>query len=108
MGDVVLGELLADRGLVPTYQRELDYFVVVVSARERPEALRIAQALRESGKSVAYSLRDQSLLKQMKVAGREGASVVLIIGPSELERGCFIARDMTSGEEREVVLSDLV
>ena len=108
MGDVVLGELLADRGLVPAFQRELDYFVVVVSAQERPEALRIAQALRESGKSVAYSLRDQSLLKQMKVAGREGASVVLIIGPGELERGCFIARDMTSGEEREVVLSDLV
>ena len=108
MGDVVLGELLADRGLVPTFQRELDYFVAVVSAQERPEALRIAQALRESGKSVAYSLRDQSLLKQMKVAGREGASVVLIIGPGELERGCFIARDMTSGEEREVVLSDLV
>ena len=108
MGDVVLGELLADRGLVPTFQRELDYFVAVVSAQERPEALRIAQALRESGKSVAYSLRDQSLLKQMKVAAREGASVVLIIGPGELERGCFIARDMTSGEEREVVLSDLV
>ena len=108
MGDVVLGELLADRGLVPTFQRELDYFVSVVSAQERPEALRIAQALRESGKSVAYSLRDQSLLKQMKVAAREGASVVLIIGPGELERGCFIARDMTSGEEQEVVLSDLV
>ena len=108
MGDVVLGELLSDRGLVPAFQRELDYFVVVVSAQERPEALRIAQALRESGKSVAYSLRDQSLLKQMKVAAREGASVVLIIGPGELERGCFIARDMTSGEEQEVVLSDLV
>ncbi len=108
MGDVVLGELLSDRGLVPTFQRELDYFVVVVSAQERPEALRIAQALRESGKSVAYSLRDQSLLKQMKVAAREGASVVLIIGPGELERGCFIARDMTSGDEQEVVLSDLV
>ena len=108
MGDVVLGELLSDRGLVPKFQRELDYFVVVVSAQERPEALRIAQALRESGKSVAYSLRDQSLLKQMKVAAREGASVVLIIGPGELERGCFIARDMTSGEEQEVVLSELV
>ena len=108
MGDVVLGELLADRGLIPTFERELDYFVVVVSAQERPEALRIAQALRESGKSVAYSFRDQSLLKQMKAAGREGASVALIIGPAELERGCFIARDMTSGEEREVMLSDLI
>ena len=58
MGDVVLGELLADRGLIPTFERELDYFVVIVSAQERPEALRIAQALRESGKSVAYSFRD--------------------------------------------------
>ena len=27
---------------------------------------------------------------------------------SELERGCFVARDMTSGEEREVMLSDLI
>jgi histidyl-tRNA synthetase len=103
MGDVVLGELLSDRGLVPTFQRELDYFVVVVSAQERPEALRIAQALRESGKSVAYSLRDQSLLKQMKVAAREGASVVLIIGPGELERGCFIARNTTSCSSPDVI-----
>ena len=108
MGDVVLGELLADRGLVPTFRRELDYFVVAVSPEERPEALRIAQTLRESGKSVAYSLREQSVVKQMKAAGREGASVVLILGPDELERGCLVARDMTSGEEREVVLSDLM
>ena len=108
MGDVVLGELLADRGLVPTFRRELDYFVVAVSPEERPEALRIAQTLRESGKSVAYSLREQSVVKQMKAAGREGASVVLILGPDELERGRLVARDMTSGEEREVVLSDLM
>ena len=108
MGDVVLGELLADRGLVPTFRRELDYFVVAVSPEERPEALRIAQTLRESGKSVAYSLREQSVVKQMKAAGREGASVVLILGPDELERGRLVARDMTSGEEREGVLSDLM
>ena len=108
MGDVVLGELLADRGLVPTFRRELEYFVVAVSPEERPEALRIAQTLRESGKSVAYSLREQSVVKQMKAAGREGACVVLILGPDELERGRLVARDMTSGEEREVVLSDLM
>jgi hypothetical protein len=30
------------------------------------------------------------------------------VGPDELERGCLVARDMTSGEEREVVLSDLM
>ena len=44
----------------------------------------------------------------MKAAGREGASVVLVIGPDELERGCVVARDMVSGEEHEVALSDLM
>ena len=45
---------------------------------------------------------------EMKAAGREGACVVLILGPDERERGRLVARDMTSGEEREVVLSDLM
>ena len=42
MGDVVLGELLADRGLVPPYARSVDYFIVPVTPDERPAALRLA------------------------------------------------------------------
>ena len=107
MGDVVLGELLADRGLVPEYARSLDYFIVTVSSKERTEALRIAHMLRENGRSVAYALKDQTLGKQLKAAAREGASQVLIVGPDELARGCITARDMESGSEREIPLSEL-
>jgi histidyl-tRNA synthetase len=108
MGDVVLGELLEDRGLIPGYQRELDYFVVPVTADERAEALRVAHALRDKGHSVAYSLKSQGVGKQMKAATREGAQTVLVIGPDELARGCAVARDMETGVEEEIPLTELL
>ncbi|MEE2905386.1 MAG: histidine--tRNA ligase [Gemmatimonadota bacterium] len=107
MGDVVLGELLSDCGLVPEYDRSIDYFIVTISSKERAEALRIAHMLRENGRSVAYALKNQGLAKQLKAAAREGASKVLIIGPDELARGCITARDMESGSEHEIPLSEL-
>jgi histidyl-tRNA synthetase len=107
MGDVVLGELLADRGLVPEYARSVDYYLVTVGPEQRAEALRIAHALRDRGRSVAYGLREQGVGKQMKTAAREGAREVLILGPDELARGCVVARDMASGEEREVRVEEL-
>lgn len=107
MGDVVLEELLRDRGLIPEYTRSLDYFIVAVDEAQRPEAMRVAHALREDGHSVAYALRGQGVGKQMKVAAREGAATVLVLGPDEVERGCAVARDMKTGEERDVPLADL-
>jgi histidyl-tRNA synthetase len=107
MGDVVLGELLAAEGVLPEYTKSLDYFIVPVSGDQRAEALRIAHALRERGRSVAYALRDQGVAKQLKAASREGAREVLIVGPEELARGCVVARLMATGEEREVPLAEL-
>ena len=107
MGDVVLGELLADRGLVPEYARAVDYFVVPVTEEQRGEALRLAHALRDRGHSVSYSLKGHGVGKQMKTASREGARTVLVLGPEELERGYVVTRDMSNGEEREIALSEL-
>jgi histidyl-tRNA synthetase len=98
MGDVVLAELLKERGLVPAYDRGLDYFIVIVSPDQRNEALRIAHELRGRGSRVAYALREQGVGKQMKAAAREGAASVLIVGPEELARGCVVSRDMSTGE----------
>ena len=107
MGDVVLGELLAEEGALPEYRRSLDYFIVTVSEEQRGDALRIAHALRDRGRSVAYALKEQGVTKQLKAAGREGAREVLILGPDELARGCVVAREMESGSEREVPLAEL-
>jgi histidyl-tRNA synthetase len=79
-----------------------------VGPEQRAEALRIAHALRDRGRSVAYGLREQGVGKQMKTAAREGAREVLILGPDELARGCVVGRDMASGEEREVRVEELL
>jgi histidyl-tRNA synthetase len=107
MGDVVLGELLAERGLVPTYRREVDYFVVVIGEEQRSRALGVAHDLRERGRSVLYALRDQSVRKQFKAAETEGARQVLVLGPEEAARGVAVLREMATGAEREVPLDEL-
>jgi len=107
MGDVVLGELLAERGLVPTYRREVDYFVVVIGEEQRARALGVAHELRERGRSVLYALRDQSVRKQFKAAETEGARQVLVLGPEEAARGVAVVREMATGAEREVPLDEL-
>jgi len=107
MGDVVLCELLAERGLVPPYRRHVDHFLVVIGEEQRGPALAIARQLRERGRSVVYGLRDQPVKKQFKLAEVEGAGSVLVLGPEEAARGVVRWRDMGTGEEREVVAGDV-
>ncbi len=104
MGDVVLSELLVERGLVPGHRREVDVFVVTVSETEVPIARRLGRAMRERGRSVVYPLRHQSLKKQFSAAAAAGAREVMILGPEEVSRGVAKVRDMATGEERETPL----
>jgi histidyl-tRNA synthetase len=107
-GDVVLSELLRERSLLPATARAVDYYVVTVGEELRPRALALAHALRERGRSVVYSLKPQPVGKQFKSAGTEGAREVIVLGPAEMERGVAVVRNMTSGEERQVSLEQLL
>ncbi|HSG08616.1 MAG TPA: histidine--tRNA ligase [Longimicrobiales bacterium] len=107
MGDVVLGELLSDRGLWPEYRRSIDYYVVVIGEEQRSVASGLAHALREKGHSVVYALKEQSVRKQFKAAETEGARSVLILGPDEAAKGMVVMRDMETGTEREVPVREL-
>ena len=106
MGDVVLGELLADRGLLPDTSPRVDYYLVAVTEAERPTLLRVARALRERGASVLYALKLGGVGKQFKDADARGARQVLVFGPAELAAGEVVQRTMGSGEERRVKLSE--
>lgn len=99
MGDVVLGELLRDRGLVPEPGSACDYYVVWVEPAQQAAALKVARGLREAGHSVLYGLRFQGVGKQLKAAARSGAARAVVIGPQELESGSATVRDMRTGEQ---------
>jgi histidyl-tRNA synthetase len=107
MGDVVLKELLSDRGLLPDARPGLDYYLVAVTEDERPAILGLAHRLRETGHSVEYALKHQGVGRQLKNAAALGARASIVIGPEELAAGVGVVRVMAAAEERRVPLDEL-
>jgi histidyl-tRNA synthetase len=107
MGDVVLRELLADRGLLPETTRSTDYFLVAVGLEQRHEVLQLATRLRDAGHAVEYALRHQPVGKQLRAAAGANAAHAIIIGPDELAAGVVAVRSMVTGEERRVAIEEL-
>lgn len=108
MGDVVLGELLKERGLAPTHGPQVQDFVVVVSDDVRPLALRLVRGLREAGRRVAFDPDFRGVGRQFKAADQAGAARAVVVGPDEAARGVVLIREMSTGEETERAVSDLV
>lgn len=108
MGDVVLRELLADRGLLPDTTRRIDDYIVAVTPEQRADVLAIVGELRDQGRSVEYALRHQSVGKQLKSAAALGAIRAVIVGPEEVAEGVVVIRQMETGEESRVPRSEFI
>jgi histidyl-tRNA synthetase len=99
MGDVVLGEILEQKDLLPVYRRNIDYFLVRVTEQELPLLLSAARHLRGRGLSVDFAYSSTSLKKQMARASKLGAHKALIFGEAEIAEGKVVEKDLASGEE---------
>ena len=108
MGDVVLSELLKERGVAPKASTELGAFLIAVGGEDLPVILRVAHALRERGVAVEYGLRHTGVRKQLELAAARGAPRAVIIGPEERQAGTAIVRDLNAGTEANVPLEKLL
>ena len=108
MGDVVLGELLRARGLMPTGTQRIDFWVAPVASSDRMQAVRVATALRAAGASAEYPLRDQALAKQLKAAGNAGAARVVFVGPDFAARGQVEVKSLVDGHQRPLPFDELI
>jgi histidyl-tRNA synthetase len=108
MGDVVLSELLKERGAVPKATSELGAFLIAVGGDDLPTVLQLAHALRERGISVEYGLRHTGVRKQLELASARGAARAVIVGPEERAQGNAVVRDLRTGTEAHVPLGQLL
>lgn len=108
MGDVVLGELLKERGVVPKASSELGAFLIAVGGDDLPTVLQLAHALRERGISVEYGLRHAGVRKQLELASARGAARAVIVGPEERAQGLAVVRDLRTSTEAKVPLRQLL
>lgn len=104
IGDVTMGLLLEQRGLMPTFGPAAEVYVVIGGPSERRAAFGGISALRAAGHRVEYPLKDTAFGKQFKAAAESGAKVALIYGGDELARGVVKLRDLATREETELPL----
>ncbi len=102
-GDVVLGELLRDRGLLPSAPASPEYWVAAGDDVDAVEVRRVVGTLRRAGRRVEYALRPQQTGKQLKAAVSAGAAFALILRGDAPDVATL--RDLTSGTETTVVLA---
>ncbi len=102
-GDVVLGELLRDRGLLPSTPPTPEFWVAAADDVDASAVRSAVGALRRAGRRVEYALRPQQLSKQLKAAASAGAAHALILRADAPDGA--VVRDLTSGAETVVVLA---
>ncbi len=108
MGDVVLSELLKERGVAPKASTELGAFLIAVGGDDMPWVLKLAHAMRDRGIAVEYGLRHTGVRKQLELAAARGAPRAVIIGPEERQAGLAVVRDLNAGTEAKVPLDKLL
>lgn len=99
-----------ERMLLAASSREqepsLDVFFVTLTPEARVPAMRLAGALRGEGVSCDLDYGGRGAKGQFKQADRSGASYAAIMGEDEMARSTIKVRNMSSGEEREVDVSE--
>jgi histidyl-tRNA synthetase len=94
MGDVVLGEILRDRGLTPPAASSIDVFLAAITQNDIPELLGLARELRDAGFRVEYALSPQAVGKQLNLADARKARAAIVIGPDDRARGEVVLKDL--------------
>ncbi|QXD22790.1 histidine--tRNA ligase [Opitutia bacterium ISCC 51] len=108
MGDVVIKDLLEEKGLLPTYIQAPDVYVVLGGDEVLTAALQQIQALRLAGYSVDYPIKRVGFGKQFKSANESGARWAAVFGEEEVSQGQVKLKNLASGEEIEIPLNRLV
>ena len=106
-GDMVVMELLAEKGLVPDLTNGVSDVVFGMGAELRGAAMQVASALRANGRSVDLVLEDKRMKWVFKHAERCGASRLVMVMPDEWAVGKVRIKDLGTGEESTVAAKDL-
>ncbi|HPA19312.1 MAG TPA: histidine--tRNA ligase [Verrucomicrobiae bacterium] len=106
MGDVVLGQLLEEKGLAGAGGASGRVFVAWPGEGFREAALGIVRRLREAGFCTEYPLRSQGLGKQLEAAENAGAGCVVIVG-DDLASGMVDVKWMADRRQERVAVDRL-
>jgi histidyl-tRNA synthetase len=107
MGDVVIGIVLEENGLLPPFiPTPAPVLVTVFDETRWLDSLRLAAQLRQAGLNVTCYPEPAKLPKQFKFGDKMGMRVVVVCGPDEAAAGQVTVKDLQSGTQTQVPRSD--
>ena len=106
-GDMVIMELLNEKGLVPDLPSGNQDIVIAINEDLRSAAMSVATKLRASGRSVDLVLEDKRMKWAFRHAERTGAQRLVMVMPDEWAAGNVRIKELGSGEESDVAVGDL-
>ncbi len=103
MGDVVIGLILKELGLLPSLPvSPADVLVTVFSQDLLMASFSLAEGLRNSGIYVNCYPEAAKLPKQFKFADRMGMKVALVLGPEEVAAGKVTIKNLRNGTQETI------
>ncbi len=106
MGDKTISLLLQDKGLLPKQDIAPDFFVANINETTLNFSKEIAAQLRIKY-VVEIDLMQRKLAKQLDYANSIGAKKVIFVGEEELKTKILKIKDMRTGKEEKVKLTEL-
>lgn len=103
MGDVVIGIILQENGLIPEFRpTPAQVLVTFFDQSLLPKSYSIASELRRAGINTMTYPEPAKLPKQFKYADKMKLKAALVIGPDEAEKGQVVVKDLSSGNQQTV------
>ena len=108
MGDVVIGIILKEKGLIPTFvPTPAPVLVTVFDESLWMESFALAAEIRASGLKATVYPEPAKLPKQFKYGDRMGMQIVLVLGPDEAASGKVTVKDLKNGVQETISRDDL-
>lgn len=92
---------LRSHNLLPDLRATVDMYVASVGDTVL-QTLQLAATLRSRGISVETDTTGRKFDKLIKMAEKKGATEIVFVGANEIESGEYKAKNLTTGEERQV------
>jgi histidyl-tRNA synthetase len=103
MGDVVIGIILQEKGLIPAFvPTPAPVLVTVFDESLWMNSYALAADLRSTGLDVTVYPEPVKLPKQFKYGDRMGMKVVIVVGPDEAATGRVTVKDLKNGIQETV------
>ena len=106
-GDMVIMELLREKGLLPDISSRVSDVVFSMDESLRGAAMMVSSKLRDSGRTVDLVLEPKKMKWVFKHSERTGAERLVMVMPDEWQAGKVRIKDLKTGEESDTDFESL-